>query len=175
MNCQKSTCKANELLKEYAGICINNNFQPAISLLSYLLQIEDIAQNLPIKGLSKWRFKSFESLLLASGQFFGVENTAQKPRIEIGKRFEYTAQQQSPTKIYCEGVVLLPDAKVFEHAWLMDTKTGKAIDPFFNGLSYFGIPLMPQFVHQWNRGNGIISAEHGSVELLVEGLPVGAT
>ncbi|HWQ43921.1 MAG TPA: hypothetical protein VN456_18090 [Desulfosporosinus sp.] len=176
MSCKSSTTKANNLLRQYATVIQNGNFQPAILTLSYIYQLNEVSQCFRVKGTEKWPYRSFEQILFDHGRFFKLSHSAGLKRTDIGNRFRYASNQQSSEIIYCEGIILKPDGLAFEHAWNLSVNTGEIVDAYFDASCYFGIPLTKDFVCKYNRGLGIFSPDELSngIDLLELGLPQNA-
>jgi hypothetical protein len=83
-----------------------------------------------------------------------------------------------PNLIYTEGLAIIKDEEVpIDHAWLIDAKTGKVVDPTFRNeaLSYFGITFKLDFAMGRAEETGVCGIFPVDLEskspILMNGIP----
>lgn len=117
------------------------NYQQVMT--DFLLGVKEACLEDPNPDFNDFKYKSFEELLLAKGQFF-KKGKADQVGIE-GYCFsccqQYLLEFDDPNLYYCEGYAIAGDDYYIptRHGWLL--KNGKVLDITARGLSpaYYGV------------------------------------
>ena len=137
----------------------HNYLRVAIELAASLSkQCVECFQELKEKGLSYNKYNWVVSDMVKKK--FNYE-----PRLCFENAQDYVLNDSHFRYVYCEGIakIHVDNAnRIIHHAWAIDTKTGKVIDPTWghnNGLVYFGIRhernMVVEFVNNHKLGASI--------------------